>query len=131
MKWVAIGIKIVSWVSSTRVLCVENGAALRIEKKLATAGLETRRWWGKGAHAHPATARFPRTALRATEVLAEATLAVPFHRDLSSREIGRIVESCLLLSEGARPTSAQHFRSAARTSEGIYRVVIRISLASS
>jgi dTDP-4-amino-4,6-dideoxygalactose transaminase len=82
----------VSWISSTCVLRVENGAALRIEQKLADAGVETRRWWGKGAHAHPATARFPRTALPATEALAEATLAVPFHRDLSSREIGRIGE---------------------------------------
>jgi dTDP-4-amino-4,6-dideoxygalactose transaminase len=85
----------ISWVSSTCVLRVENGAALRMEKKLATVGLETRRWWGNGAHAHPATAQFPRTALPATEVLAESTLAVPFHRDLSSREIGRIGEILL------------------------------------
>lgn len=84
-----------SWISSTCVLRLENGVALRIEQKLAAAGVETRRWWGKGAHAHPATARFPRAALHATETLAEATLSVPFHRDLSFREIGRIGEILL------------------------------------
>lgn len=84
-----------SWISSTCVLRVENGAAPRIEKTLADAGVETRRWWGKGAHAHPATARFPRAGLLTTELLAEATLAVPFHRDLPSRAIERIGEMLL------------------------------------
>ena len=54
--------------------------------------METRRWWGDGAHAHRATAAFPRTALPATAALAKTTLALPFYRDLTPREIQRVAE---------------------------------------
>lgn len=79
-----------TWVSSTCVLRMGNGAPARIEKALAGAGIETRHWWGKGTHAHPALAHFPRTPLPATDLLAQATLALPFHRDLAASQIERI-----------------------------------------
>src|SRR5664280_1865159 len=52
-----------TWVSSTCVLGFDQPAADRIEQSLACRDIETRRWWGAGAHAHPATASFPRAAL--------------------------------------------------------------------
>jgi len=84
-----------TWVSSTCVLRAADGAAGRIEGALAAAGVETRHWWGQGAHAHPATAPFPRAALPVTEALAETTFAVPLWRDLGSAEIERVAEIML------------------------------------
>ena len=81
-----------TWVSSACVLRATDSAAIRIEGALAAAGIETRHWWGKGAHVHPATAQFPRAPLPVTEALANSTLAVPFYRDLGSAEIEKIAE---------------------------------------
>jgi hypothetical protein len=44
-----------TWIASTCVVMVKTGAA-RIERALAAADIDTRRWWGDGAHTHPATA---------------------------------------------------------------------------
>jgi dTDP-4-amino-4,6-dideoxygalactose transaminase len=71
---------------------VANGEALRIADALGEAGVETRRWWGDGAHAHRGTAGLPRAPVPVTETLAKSTLALPFYRDLTAREIRRIAE---------------------------------------
>jgi dTDP-4-amino-4,6-dideoxygalactose transaminase len=84
-----------SWVSSTCVLSFAQPAADRIEQSLTDCNVETRRWWGTGAHDHPATASFPRTALPVTDVLSRSTLAVPFYRDIAEPEIGRVAEVVL------------------------------------
>jgi len=79
-----------SWIASTCVLRAADGAQARIEGALAAAGIETRHWWGRGAHAHPATAQYPRGTLPVTEALVASTFAVPFHRDLDFGAIGTI-----------------------------------------
>jgi dTDP-4-amino-4,6-dideoxygalactose transaminase len=79
-----------TWAASTCVLRAADGAQAKIERALVAAGIETRHWWGRGAHAHPASAQFPRTALPVTEALANSTFAVPFHRDLDRSEVERI-----------------------------------------
>ncbi|MHB8270340.1 aminotransferase class I/II-fold pyridoxal phosphate-dependent enzyme [Bradyrhizobium sp.] len=84
-----------SWISSTCVLSFAQPAADRIEQSLADCHVETRRWWGSGAHDHPATASFPRTALPVTDVLSRSTLAVPFYRDIAEPEIGRVADAVL------------------------------------
>ena len=84
-----------TWVSSTCVLRVPDVAPIRIEKALAAAGIDSRRWWGMGAHVHPATAQFPRAALPITDMLANSTFAVPFYRDMGTGEIGRTAEVVL------------------------------------
>jgi dTDP-4-amino-4,6-dideoxygalactose transaminase len=81
-----------SWVASTCVVNVANSEALRIAGVLGAAGVETRRWWGDGAHAHRGTEGSPRTPVPATEALAKSTLALPFFRDLTTREIQRIAD---------------------------------------
>jgi dTDP-4-amino-4,6-dideoxygalactose transaminase len=83
-----------AWIASTCVLNLPSSAA-RTESTLANAGIDTRRWWGDGAHAHPATAALPRARLPATEALAQSTLSVPFYRDLGDEEIGRVAELVL------------------------------------
>lgn len=76
-----------SWITSTCVLRFANIDANRVARKLAEAGIETRQWWGQGAHTHAATSKFPRDRLPVTELLAQATLAVPFFSDLGSADI--------------------------------------------
>jgi dTDP-4-amino-4,6-dideoxygalactose transaminase len=72
-----------TWVSSTCLLGFAQPVADRIEQSLAGSGIETRRWWGNGAHAHPATASFPRAEMSVTEGLARSTLALPFYAILA------------------------------------------------
>ena len=87
-----------SWVSSVCVLGLGSPNALRVEHRMQTAGIETRRWWGAGAHTHPSTAALPRTALPETDALALSTIAVPLYRDISKAEIDRVA-ACLLESD--------------------------------
>jgi dTDP-4-amino-4,6-dideoxygalactose transaminase len=71
-----------------------KSTADRAETALAQAGIESGRWWSQGAHAHPATLAYPRTAVPATEALAQSMLGVPFYRDLGAaaiEKIGRVV----------------------------------------
>jgi dTDP-4-amino-4,6-dideoxygalactose transaminase len=86
------------WVSSTCVLHSDSSSIIRIGAALASAGIETRHWWGKGAHTHPATSHFPRNPLRATENLAASTIALPLHRDLARSEIERVAEIVIAAS---------------------------------
>jgi dTDP-4-amino-4,6-dideoxygalactose transaminase len=79
-----------TWVSSTCVLHTTDGAAAKFENALATVGIETRHWWGHGAHTHPATTDFPRSALPVVETLANSAFGVPFFRDLSLADVERI-----------------------------------------
>jgi dTDP-4-amino-4,6-dideoxygalactose transaminase len=82
------------WVASTCMLSVPDAGADRVEGAFAAAEIETRRWWGAGAHAHPATAELPRTPLPGTERLVETTISLPFYRDLSPPAIERVA-ACL------------------------------------
>lgn len=88
-----------TWVSSTCVLGFDHPAADRGEQSLNHCGIETRRWWGTGAHAHPATASFPRAVVPATETLARSTLGVPFYRDIGGAEISKVAEVVLAAAE--------------------------------
>jgi dTDP-4-amino-4,6-dideoxygalactose transaminase len=88
------------WITSTCVLRFADASADRVESQLAAASIETRRWWGRGAHAHPATASLPRGPLPHTELLARATLAVPFHPDLGAADIQRISAAILGAERG-------------------------------
>jgi dTDP-4-amino-4,6-dideoxygalactose transaminase len=88
-----------SWVSGICVLRATEPPTLRFEQTLAAAEVETRQWWGSGAHLHPATADYPRAALPITKGLAAATFGVPFYRDLAAPQITQIAETVLGCSE--------------------------------
>ena len=90
------------WVTSTCLLSFVQPAADRPERSLADCDVEARRWWGTGAHDHPATVSFPRTAVPATDALARSTLAVPLYRDIIEAEIGRVAEVVLAAAHVAQ-----------------------------
>ena len=83
----------IDWIASTWVLNFADVGADRIEAALEKAGIETRRWWGRGSHAHEATAKFPRTSLPTTDDLARSTLGLPFYRDLRSEQVQKIADT--------------------------------------
>jgi dTDP-4-amino-4,6-dideoxygalactose transaminase len=83
-----------SWIASTCILYFAGGAAA-IETALASGGIESRRWWGDGAHAHPATRGLLRSVLPNTELLAKSTLSVPFYRDLPPEDMRNVAEHVL------------------------------------
>jgi dTDP-4-amino-4,6-dideoxygalactose transaminase len=89
-----------SWIASTCVVSLAGPTAAHLENDLARAGIDSRRWWGAGAHAHRATAGLPRASLPATKVLAESTLSLPFFRDLRQQDIDRVVE-CVVAPTGS------------------------------
>jgi len=79
-----------AWVGSVCVLRLARAEAGDLEAALTRGGVETRRWWGDGAHRHPPTATLPRDELPVTEMLTESTLAVPFYRDLDEETAGHV-----------------------------------------
>ena len=83
------------WVTSTCLMNLGEPGALRAEAALTTADIDSRRWWGDGAHAHAATAACPRAALPVTEALARTTIGLPLYRDMTADDIHRVVE-CVL-----------------------------------
>ena len=83
------------WVAAVCIMTFANGSQARAIEALEKAGIETRLWWGGGAHAYPATATCPRSKLVCTETLATSTIGMPFYRDIVASEIGRIAEVTL------------------------------------
>lgn len=81
-----------SWVSSVCVLGSNGNDAHHLEQHMSSAAVETRRWWGQGAHAHESMSPYPRAPLPVTEELSRSTLAVPAFRDLPATDIDRVVE---------------------------------------
>jgi dTDP-4-amino-4,6-dideoxygalactose transaminase len=81
------------WIASTWVVNFTDSGAERVEAALAKAGIETRRWWGQGAHTHRATAELPRSSMLRTEALARSTLGLPFYRDLGSGQMQKIADA--------------------------------------
>jgi dTDP-4-amino-4,6-dideoxygalactose transaminase len=79
-----------SWVSSVCVVHLGD-RAMQVDASLRQANIETRHWWGDGAHAHQSTAHYPRTTLPITEQLARTTLAIPFFRDMQPTDADRVI----------------------------------------
>ncbi|MBL8550318.1 MAG: DegT/DnrJ/EryC1/StrS family aminotransferase [Hyphomonadaceae bacterium] len=79
-----------SWVSAACVVRTSEGTD-RLERRLAAAGIETRRWWERGAHRQPAFRNAPRADdLAVTDRLAATTVGLPFAVDLDADAINRI-----------------------------------------
>jgi len=81
-----------TWVSSVCVLGLTGTDADRLERRLTSAAIETRRWWGRGAQAHRSMSACPRAPLPVTEQLSRSTLGVPMFRDLKPSDVDRLVE---------------------------------------
>jgi dTDP-4-amino-4,6-dideoxygalactose transaminase len=78
------------WVSSACVVRLPDGAADATEARLHAAGIESRRWWGKGCHLNPAFADAPKTELPVTELLARSTLGVPYAANMTADDARRV-----------------------------------------
>jgi len=89
-----------SWITSTCVLTVPASVRGHLERALDHCGIETRRWWGDGAHLHHATSHYPRANLPNTVALAASSLALPFYRGANASDISRVTE-CVLASSSA------------------------------
>jgi dTDP-4-amino-4,6-dideoxygalactose transaminase len=78
------------WVANTCVVKLPDGRGDGLARHLATSSIETRHWWGRGAHAHPATRDLPKRDLDITASLAESTLGLPFYVDMPLEQIDRV-----------------------------------------
>jgi dTDP-4-amino-4,6-dideoxygalactose transaminase len=79
-----------AWATSTCCIRTPAGLTPQIERRLAEAGIATRRWWGRGLHGHPAFADAPRLDLSVTDDLAERTLGLPCYPDISLGELAEV-----------------------------------------
>ena len=84
-----------AWISSTCVVSIAERARDRVMSELATAGSDTRMWWGNGVHRERAMAQYPRGPLPVTETLASSTLGLPLYRDIAERDVHHIVATML------------------------------------
>lgn len=75
--------------------------ALRLAAALEGRGIETRRWWQSGCHAHPAFAGCPRDPLPVTEDLAARCLGLPFFPDLTDGQRRRVADALRLCLDEA------------------------------
>jgi dTDP-4-amino-4,6-dideoxygalactose transaminase len=80
------------WISCYCNVLLEQPAAGVIEK-LASRGVETRRWWQSGVHVQEAYKHFPRDPLPVTEHLAARVFGLPFFHDLRDEQLRHVVES--------------------------------------
>jgi dTDP-4-amino-4,6-dideoxygalactose transaminase len=80
-----------TWVSSTCIVSVEERVHANALRALAAVEIQTRLWWGNGAHRQPATAVFRGADLPVTESLARSAIGVPLYRDLQVDQVQRIV----------------------------------------
>lgn len=83
------------WVANTIVVELPADSAAAVARDLAEAGIDTRAWWGEGAHAHPATGDLPCLPLPETERLARATLGLPFYADIPDAHVAEVAERVL------------------------------------
>ncbi len=62
----------------------------RVVQQLELLGIESRLWWGRPCHRHPAYARFGHGDLANTEWLVPRVLSLPFYPELSKADVLRI-----------------------------------------
>jgi dTDP-4-amino-4,6-dideoxygalactose transaminase len=90
-----------TWVSSTCIVTVDERVSAESQQALAAAGIETRLWWGKGAHRQPAMAAFPRAGLPVTEDLARSTFGLPIYPDLKFDQMQHVVTTLIAAASSA------------------------------
>lgn len=82
------------FVATTWVAEVADASAKeRVRKSLATAGIDSRDWWGAGIGATPYFESTPRDDLAVTESLASRTLGLPMARDMAQREFEQVADA--------------------------------------
>ncbi|MGH6946119.1 MAG: DegT/DnrJ/EryC1/StrS family aminotransferase [Kiloniellales bacterium] len=78
------------WVAATVSFALQRPGASALIEALASAGVESRSWWGAGCHRDPVFAACPRADLSVSEELVERVIGLPCHPDLTAAEIAEI-----------------------------------------
>lgn len=91
-----------SWVANTCVVELPDGTGEAVARALAAEGIDTRAWWGPGAHRHQATATLPRGDLARTETFAASSIGLPFYADMPIEQVAEVAAAVLAsLAPGA------------------------------
>lgn len=93
-----------SWISTTMTVITPEHQTDALAVALADSGIETRAWWGRGAHAHAALAALPRGELPNTEWLGRHSIGLPFAADMNEDEVDRV---CVALLRSLGPKISQ------------------------
>lgn len=84
-----------SWISNTLVVTFKSPNAKHIAiENMRSTGIPFRNWWENGCHHQAAFSKYGREGLITTEKLADTTLGIPFHHDLSDDEIKTVCQAC-------------------------------------
>ncbi len=79
-----------SGVASSSLVVLARGDAEDSAEALAGQGIGSHPWWGRGCHRQPPFRDCPRAALPVTEALAERSLGLPFHLDMTAGDVERV-----------------------------------------
>jgi len=91
------------WCGSACVARFIGGDAARVAARLASAGIDSRAWWGEGVHAQSAFADLQRRPLPVTGRLAHETLGLPFFVDMDAADVARVCAAILSGTDAAAP----------------------------
>lgn len=83
------------WIANTCVVELPAGCTEAVAAGLTEDGIDSRAWWGEGAHRHRATEALPRASLPRTESLAATTLGLPFYADMPEAQIAMVTTAVL------------------------------------
>jgi dTDP-4-amino-4,6-dideoxygalactose transaminase len=81
-----------AWLAGTCIAQLDDEQVDAVAARLTAANIETRQWWERGAHSHPATSHLPRGNLATTDRLSRSTIGLPFHLNLKRADIERVVD---------------------------------------
>lgn len=99
------------WVSSTCNIMADTMDADYIMQKLASRGVETRKWWGYGCHNYTAYRNCHRGDLKVTNDLAKKLLGIPLSVDMLKEEVDFVVSELVDLV-GKLPPKAKNRKEA-------------------
>jgi dTDP-4-amino-4,6-dideoxygalactose transaminase len=80
------------WVSVYCTIQVPGNVPAIVDR-MASLGVETRRWWQDGVHVQPAYRGFPSDDLPVSADIAAHALSLPFSHDISDEQITYVVDS--------------------------------------
>lgn len=83
----------IGWIANTCVVSIPEGATTDLRDGLAAAGIDSRDWWGRGAHRHAATRHLTCEPLPLTDRLGASTIGVPFYVDMPLEYANTVVDA--------------------------------------
>jgi dTDP-4-amino-4,6-dideoxygalactose transaminase len=91
------------WVTTTFNLLILDTPAVELAAALNELGIETRYWWGRGAHEHAAFRDLPRSELRTTRWLADHMVGLPISADMTDDDVDYVCAAVERFVQTASP----------------------------